>query len=172
MSKKLEISDLVQLILEEDIKNSQEETEIIHMLLDSTVSQNTNTSHTETLSFGARISDKMSSIVGSWAFILTFCAILFSWIVLNSLLLLKAFDPFPFILLNLALSCVAALQAPILMMSQNRQEGKDRIRAENDYKVNLKSELILKDLHLKLDQLITNHEQIVLRLDAMDSKKL
>lgn len=107
------------------------------------------------MTFGERASDKVASFGGSWTFILMFCAILVIWMMLNvSALLFKPFDPFPFILLNLLLSCVAALQAPIIMMSQRRQEAKDRLRAENDYMVNLKAELEIRQLHEKLDHQI------------------
>ena len=101
----------------------------------------------------------MAAFAGSWTFILTFTGVLVLWIVFNNLAALRAFDPYPFILLNLVLSCVAAIQAPLIMMSQKRQEEKDRLRSENDYKVNLKSEIILKDLHKKLDYVILLLEQ-------------
>lgn len=171
MENKLTNTEIVSIILEEDINNIQEDEEIIHILLDKTVSKNINHSHKGTLTLGDRISDKMADIAGSWTFIISFCAVLFIWIVLNTVLLFKSFDPYPFILLNLVLSCIAALQAPVIMMSQNRQEHKDRIRAENDYKVNLKSELIVMDLHAKLDRLIINQDEIMLRLDAIDNTK-
>ena len=92
------------------------------------------------------------------------------WMVLNVILASKAFDAYPFILLNLVLSCIAAVQAPLIMMSQNRQEAKDRERAENDYKVNLKSELILDDLHKKLDEAIENQNEIKARINALEKK--
>lgn len=106
------------------------------------------------LSIGQRAADKIAEFGGSWKFIITFFAVLILWIVFNAWLLgREPFDPFPFILLNLILSCLAAIQAPIIMMSQNRVEQKDRIRSENDYKVNLKSELEIKLLHEKIDHL-------------------
>lgn len=108
-----------------------------------------------TMTFGERASDKVATFGGSWTFILMFCAVLVLWMTLNvSALLFKPFDPFPFILLNLLLSCVAAFQAPIIMMSQRRLEAKDRQRAENDYMVNLKAELEIRQLHEKLDHQI------------------
>ena len=171
MPEKLTNTELVALILEENLNQIQEDEEIIHLLLDKTVAKNINHSHKENLTFGDKVSDKMAEIAGSWTFIISFLTILFLWIATNALLLIKSFDPFPFILLNLVLSCIAALQAPVIMMSQNRQEQKDRIRAENDYKVNLKSELIIEDLHAKLDKLIDFQEQIVLRLDSIDDAK-
>lgn len=104
---------------------------------------------------GDKISDKVASFGGSWKFIISFSSLLVVWIIINSLVLLfRPFDPFPFILLNLILSCVAAMQAPIIMMSQNRQEKKDRIRSENDYKINLKSEIEIRTLHEKVDHLL------------------
>jgi uncharacterized membrane protein len=107
------------------------------------------------LTFGERLSDHIASFGGSWRFIILFGAVLFGWIILNAILLLnRGFDPYPFILLNLILSCLAAIQAPIIMMSQNRAEARDRLRAENDYKVNLKAELEIRHLHEKIDHLL------------------
>jgi len=118
----------------------------------------------ESLSTGQRIADKVASFGGSWAFIITFCTILVCWIILNVILASGAFDPFPFILLNLILSCIAALQAPVIMMSQNRQEEKDRLRAENDYMVNLKAEIEIRNLHQKINLLM--EEQFKTLLDV------
>jgi uncharacterized membrane protein len=106
------------------------------------------------ITFGNRLADRVAEFGGSWKFILLFSGFLFVWIVFNSVAWLLRFDPFPFILLNLILSCLAAVQAPIIMMSQNRQEAKDRQRARNDYAVNLKSEIEIQCLHEKLDILI------------------
>ncbi|QHT71433.1 DUF1003 domain-containing protein [Rhodocytophaga rosea] len=104
---------------------------------------------------GNRISDKVAEFGGSWKFILSFSAGLVIWIFINTVVLIdKPFDPYPFILLNLILSCVAALQAPVIMMSQNRKEAKDRKRAENDYLVNLKAEVEIRNLHRKIDLLL------------------
>ncbi len=109
----------------------------------------------EKVTFGERIADKVASFGGSWKFIISFFTILVIWILINGLYLMtKPFDPYPFILLNLVLSCLAAIQAPIIMMSQNRQETKDRIRSENDYEVNLKSEIEIRTLHEKVDHLL------------------
>ncbi|WP_037458620.1 DUF1003 domain-containing protein [Sphingobacterium paucimobilis] len=113
----------------------------------------------EILSRGQRISDRVAQFGGSWRFIIIFIVILLVWIAFNTLALKgEQFDPYPFILMNLVLSCVAALQAPIIMMSQNRQEEKDRMRGENDYLVNLKAELEIRSLHQKIDILL--EEQI------------
>lgn len=113
----------------------------------------------EILSRGQRVSDKVAQFGGSWRFIIIFIVILVVWIAYNTIALtVDKFDPYPFILMNLVLSCVAAFQAPIIMMSQNRQEEKDRMRGENDYLVNLKAELEIRSLHQKLDVLL--EEQI------------
>jgi uncharacterized membrane protein len=107
------------------------------------------------LTFGERLSDRIASFGGSWRFIILFGVVLVVWIVLNAALLLnRGFDPYPFILLNLILSCLAAMQAPIIMMSQNRAELRDRLRSENDYKINLKAELEIRHLHEKIDHLL------------------
>jgi uncharacterized membrane protein len=107
------------------------------------------------LTFGERLSDHIAEFGGSWKFLITFGAVLLVWIAINGVLLVThAFDPYPFILLNLILSCLAAVQAPIIMMSQNRAEARDRLRAENDYKVNLKAELEIRHLHEKIDHLL------------------
>jgi uncharacterized membrane protein len=100
-----------------------------------------------------KLSDNIAKFGGSWRFILSFLSLMMCWIFINSLLH-RPFDPYPFILLNLALSCLAALQAPVIMMSQNRQESRDRSRSINDYQINLKAELEIRQLHLKLDQLL------------------
>ena len=107
------------------------------------------------LTFGERLSDHIAEFGGSWKFLISFGAVLFIWIAINGVILAThAFDPFPFILLNLILSCLAAVQAPVIMMSQNRAEARDRLRAENDYKVNLKAELEIRHLHEKIDHLL------------------
>jgi uncharacterized membrane protein len=107
------------------------------------------------LTFGERLSDRIAEFGGSWRFLISFGAVLVIWIVINGVILVtRAFDPYPFILLNLILSCLAAVQAPIIMMSQNRAEARDRLRAENDYKVNLKAELEIRHLHEKIDHLL------------------
>lgn len=120
------------------------------------ISRNTNRQFEERLTFGQRLADRVAAFGGSWTFILIFCAILLSWIMLNSFILARrgaTFDPYPYILLNLFLSMIAALQAPVIMMSQNRQAAKDRLDAAHDYEVNLKAELEILGLHEKLDSL-------------------
>lgn len=120
------------------------------------------------MSFGQKVADKVADFGGSWTFILSFLAFLLTWIGINAFVFLnKGFDPYPFILLNLILSCIAALQAPVIMMSQNRQEEKDRLRAKNDYMVNLKSELEIRLLHEKLDHLILHQEQTMIEIQQV-----
>jgi uncharacterized membrane protein len=125
----------------------------------------------EMLSRGQRISDKVARFGGSWAFIGSFGLVLFAWIVFNTTAR-AAFDPYPFILMNLILSCIAALQAPIIIMSQNRQEEKDRQRAENDYLVNLKAELEIRNLHRKMDLLIEEQMCQLMEVQAVQLRLL
>src|SRR5216117_3981570 len=110
------------------------------------------------LTFGERLSDTIAAFGGSWTFIIVFSVILLVWIGVNSFILAnRAFDPYPYILMNLVLSALAALQAPVIMMSQNRSEARDRLRGENDYKINLKAELEIRHLHEKIDHLLRRH---------------
>lgn len=121
-----------------------------------TVSADVETAYVERRTFGERLADAMAAFGGSWTFILIFMGMLFGWIAVNSIAMMAgAFDPYPYILLNLVLSCLAALQAPVIMMSQKRQEAKDRMRSENDYRVNLKAELEIRHLNEKIDHLLT-----------------
>jgi uncharacterized membrane protein len=120
-----------------------------------TLASNVDAEFERTLTFGERLSDRVAAFGGSWRFIVLFAATMVAWMGLNTWLLAgRAFDPFPYILLNLVLSCLAAVQAPVIMMSQNRQEARDRLRARNDYLVNLKAELEIRLLHEKLDHLL------------------
>jgi uncharacterized membrane protein len=120
------------------------------------LSENIGNQFDKKLTVGEQLSDRIASFGGSWSFIMLFGAVLVVWIIINTALLaMRAFDPYPFILMNLILSCIAALQAPIIMMSQNRSEARDRARAENDYKVNLKAELEIRHLHEKIDHLLS-----------------
>ena len=119
---------------------------------------------TEKFTTGQRIADKVAIFGGSWKFIITFGVVLGCWISLNLILATRAFDPYPFILLNLVLSTIAALQAPVIMMSQNRKDEKDRKRAENDYIINLKAEIEIRNLHQKINLLM--EEQFKTLLDV------
>lgn len=139
----------ILLAIIEDVDTDLSDEEILHLILDKKVSHYHSDDH---YTLGNRAADKMARFAGSWYFIGVFALVLAGWIIINSLLQ-RPVDPFPFILLNLVLSCIAAIQAPLIMMSQNRQEEKDRLRAENDYRVNLKTEVIIQDIHHKLDQL-------------------
>lgn len=148
--------DILKAIME-DVEEELSDEEILHLILDKTISKNEGGK--ETYTFGQKAADKLAKFAGSWRFIIIFAAMLAIWIVINHAMSGKAFDPYPFILLNLLLSCTAAIQAPLIMMSQNRQEEKDRLRAENDYKVNLKTEIIIEDIHRKLDQILMNQQR-------------
>jgi uncharacterized membrane protein len=122
-----------------------------------TLAGNVDVEFEKKLTFGERMADRLADLGGSWTFIIIFASILFVWISLNTYLLMrKPFDPYPFILLNLVLSCLAAIQAPVIMMSQNRQEAKDRLRSQMDYQVNLKAELEIRHLHDKIDHLLSH----------------
>jgi uncharacterized membrane protein len=132
-----------------------DQTVIASIAKQETLTENIEAAFAEKLSFGDRSADRVASFGGSWAFIGIFAGVLFAWIAINvSSLFATPFDPYPFILLNLVLSFVAAMQAPIIMMSQRRQEEKDRLRSRNDYRVNLKAELEIRLLHEKLDHLL------------------
>lgn len=123
--------------------------------------------------FGTRIADKVASFGGSWKFIITFGLIIVVWICINAFQLLRnTFDPYPFILLNLVLSCLAALQAPVIMMSQNRQEEKDRKRAENDYLINLKAEIEIRNLHQKIDLLMAEQLKNLMEIQKIQIELL
>lgn len=128
-------------------------------------------SDTKKNTIGEKIADKVADFGGSWTFILSFVFFLLLWIGVNAFIFFnKGFDPYPFILLNLILSCVAALQAPIIMMSQNRQEAKDRERSKNDYMVNLKSELEIRILHEKIDHLIMHQQQELMEIQKVQTE--
>lgn len=161
-------TDLVSIILGDKDDKSLEEEEIVHLLLERKISKNTNFIQNEKMTFGMKMADNIAKFAGSWTFILIFILCLIAWIAVNAFFLPRAFDAYPFILLNLILSCIAAIQAPVIMMSQNRQEDKDRLRSQNDYKVNLKSEIIIEDLHQKLDQLLINQEELLQKIERLE----
>ena len=132
------------------------------------ISSNTNIVANNQLKTEEKIADKIASFGGSWKFIFSFIFIMIVWIIINTISFIKKpFDPYPFILLNLILSCIAAIQAPIIMMSQNRQEIKDRIRSENDYKVNLKSEIEIRTLHEKVDHLLLDQWSKMMKIQEI-----
>ncbi len=148
---------------------SQLETEVVSSLREQELlSENVNEQFEQALSFGERMADKIATFGGSWTFLMCFAGCLAIWITANSLLLFsRPFDPYPFILLNLILSCVAAIQAPVIMMSQKRQESKDRLRSEHDFRVNLKAELEIRHLNAKLDLLLTHQWQRLLEIQEI-----
>ena len=147
-----------------DIRRDMSDEEILNLLADSKISVSP---EKEKYTLGQRAADKIAKFAGSWAFIFSFKGVLIMWVVLNAALAAKAFDPYPFILLNLVLSCVAAIQAPLIMMSQNRQEEKDRQRAENDYKVNLKTEIMIEDIFDKVTAILKKQSEIEKQLANM-----
>ena len=137
--------------------------EVLNLLADSKISVSPE-SEKEKYTLGQRAADVIAKFAGSWAFIFSFTGVLVLWMIVNAVLALKAFDPYPFILLNLVLSCVAAIQAPLIMMSQNRQEEKDRHRAENDYKVNLKTEIMIEALYDKVNAILAKQSALEKKL--------
>jgi uncharacterized membrane protein len=138
-----------------------------------TLSRHLEASLADRISFGERMADRVAAFGGSWPFILIFLGVLVIWIAINVAGLLRApFDPYPFILLNLVLSCIAALQAPIIMMSQRRQETKDRLRGENDYTVNLKAELEIRQLHEKIDHQLAHQWQRLVEMQQIQIELL
>ena len=152
-----------------DIRRDMSDEEVLNLLADSKISVKPETEK-DKYTLGQRAADAIAKFAGSWAFIFSFTGVLILWLVVNALLAAKAFDPYPFILLNLVLSCVAAIQAPLIMMSQNRQEEKDRRRAENDYKVNLKTEIMIEDLYDKVNAILAKQSELEKLLRA-ESKK-
>ena len=142
--------------------------ELMSEILSTNVSENSEKNEREEkITFGQKAADAVAKFAGSWAFIFSFIAVMVIWMVMNVLLAAKAFDAYPFILLNLVLSCIAAVQAPLIMMSQNRQEVKDRKRAENDYRVNLKSEFVIDALYKKLESVSEMQKKIFKKLEVL-----
>ena len=148
-----------------DIRHDMSDEDVLNLLADSKISVSPE-SEKEKYTLGQRVADVIAKFAGTWAFIFSFTGVLVLWMIVNTLLAAKAFDPYPFILLNLVLSCVAAIQAPLIMMSQNRQEEKDRRRAENDYKVNLKTEIMIEDLYDKVNAILAKQSALEKRLQA------
>ncbi len=146
-----------------DIQKDMTDEEVLALLADSRVSVNP-TEEKAKYTLGQRAADAIAKFAGSWAFIFSFTGGLVLWMVVNTVLAVRAFDPYPFILLNLVLSCIAAIQAPLIMMSQNRQEEKDRRRAGNDYKVNLKTEIMIEDLYDKVNAILAKQSALEKRL--------
>ena len=150
-----------------EIQHDMTDEEVLNLLADSKISESP---ATEKYTLGQRAADAIARFAGSWAFIFAFTGVLILWMVINTILASNAFDPYPFILLNLVLSCVAAIQAPLIMMSQNRQEEKDRRRAENDYKVNLKTEIMIEDLYDKVNAILAKQSVLEKKLQEQEEQ--
>jgi uncharacterized membrane protein len=162
---------LEKLIEEEVGELSNLEHEVLASIsMNKLISDNIEVELDKKLTFGQRLSDRIADFGGSWTFIIFFFLVLFIWIAINLFVLVKKpFDPYPFILLNLILSCLASIQAPIIMMSQNRKEARDRLRSENDYKINLKAELEIRVIHEKLDHLVAHQNQKMLEIQEIQA---
>lgn len=171
MEKNTTKKDIVKMLLNREI-DAQDEEELLDLLVDQPISIDIDKQEEQKMSFGDRLADKISAIAGSWLFIALFTGFLIFWVILNTIILSKnkQIDPYPFILLNLLLSCIAALQAPIIMMSQNRQSEKDSLRNQNDYRIDLKSELILEELHDKIEVILKQQKEILNRLNTLENK--
>jgi uncharacterized membrane protein len=172
MEKHKTKKDIVKMLLRNNELSELDEEELLYLLIDQPISIDVDKQEEAKMTRGDRIADKVSEIAGSWGFILGFSSFLLFWIILNGVILKgdRQIDAYPFILLNLLLSCIAALQAPIIMMSQNRQAAKDSLRNQNDYRTDLKSELILEELHDKMEKILKNQKIIMEKLDT-DSNK-
>ena len=168
MEKRKTKKEIVKMLLNKNLYIEDEE-QLLDLLIDQPIAVDVDKQDKDTEKLGDKVADKLTEVAGSWSFIIGFTLFLILWILLN-LYAFKNVDPYPFILLNLVLSCVAALQAPIIMMSQNRAAKKDSMRSQNDYKTDLKSELILEDLHDKMGKIITNQNKILKSLEE-DNKK-
>lgn len=167
MKKGKERAKIIKELLDITDKEFTDEELIQQLTMTEIVENNSN----EKTTFGQKAADAVAKFAGSWAFIFSFIAVMVIWMIVNVVLSTKAFDAYPFILLNLVLSCIAAVQAPLIMMSQNRQEVKDRKRAENDYKINLKNELIIDVLHKKIELILENQKKILKELDNKENNK-
>ena len=160
MSKK-EKRKIARMILNQNLEKQDKE-DIIDLLADSSIAIDVDKEEEQNLTFSEKMADKISEIAGSWTFIFISVIFLITWMIVNTILLKEnKIDPYPFILLNLILSCISALQAPIIMMSQNRASKKDSLRNQNDYKIDLKSELLLEDLHHKIEVLLNNQNRLL-----------
>ena len=160
-------NELVKKLLKQEI-NIEDEDDLIEMLIEKPITIDVDKQEDKSLTRGERLADKLSEVAGSWGFIIGFISFLLIWIIINVIFASNAADPYPFILLNLLLSCLASLQAPIIMMSQNRQAKKDSLRNQNDYQVDLKSELILEKLHSQIEEILRNERKIIKLLESED----
>lgn len=165
--------EIVKMLLSNNELEEKDEEELLDLLVDQPISIDVDKQEASKMTKGDIIADKLSEVAGSWSFIIIFVLFLIGWIVLNTIILKDdtQIDPYPFILLNLVLSCIAAIQAPIIMMSQNRQAEKDSLRNQNDYRTDLKSELILEELHDKMDAILKNQKTILKKLDKEENNE-
>ena len=172
MEKRRTKKEIVTMLLNKNLEEQDEE-ELLDLLVDQPISIDVDKQEEAKMTKGDKIADKISEVAGSWGFIILFILFLGGWILLNTVILSSEnqIDPYPFILLNLVLSCIAALQAPIIMMSQNRQAEKDSLRNQNDYRIDLKSELILEELHDKIINLEKNQKLIMKLLKEDDNNE-
>ncbi len=161
--------EIVEMLLKKKL-DTVDEADLINMLIDEPIAIDVDKQEDATRTFGDKLADKLTEIAGSWKFIIGMIIFLLSWILLNLFVIDNA-DPYPFILLNLILSCIAALQAPIIMMSQNREAKKDSLRSSNDYKTDLKSELILEELHNEIKKLAANQNKILKYIEEQEKNK-
>ena len=168
MEKNSRKEKIVKQLLNKDFDVTDED-ELIEMFLDNPTAIDSDKEEDERRTMGDKLADKVTEIAGSWGFIIVFCLFLILWMIINTIMIVK-FDEYPFILLNLILSCIAALQAPVIMMSQNRAAKKDSLRSLNDYKTDLKSELILEVLHEQMKDLQANQKKILKMLEDKDIK--
>ena len=173
MEKKLTKKEIVEMLLKNNELETKDEEELFDLLIDQPISIDVDKQEEAKMTRGDRLADKLSEVAGSWRFILGFSAFLLFWIILNGFILAgdNQIDKYPFILLNLLLSCLAALQAPIIMMSQNRQAAKDSLRNQNDYRTDLKSELILEELHHKTVESLKIQRKILRILEENEETK-
>lgn len=162
--------ELVKQVLRTEL-NTENEEELIDLLVNSPIAVDVDKIDRENAKKSDIIADKFALFAGSWGFIIGFSTFLLLWVLTNTIFLVKGFDPYPFILLNLFLSCVAALQAPIIMMSQNRQAKKESMRNDLDYRIDLKSELILEELYEKINMVLKNQTKIINLLDNNNKEK-
>lgn len=169
MANKKTKKEIVQMLLKNNAFENQDEDQLMEILFDEPIAIDVDKQAAENETWQDRLADKLTEICGSWGFIIWFVFIIALWMTINIVLAYKyadkAFDPYPFILLNLVLSCISALQAPIIMMSQNRAAAKDTLRGKNDYKIDLKSELILEELHDQMKKLQVNQNKILRMLE-------
>ncbi|MBQ2909553.1 MAG: DUF1003 domain-containing protein [Bacilli bacterium] len=173
MEKRKTKKEIVKMLLKNNELDAQDEEELLDLLIDQPIAIDVDKQEEAKMTLGDKFADKVSEVCGSWAFIIWFMVFLIGWVILNTIILIgdKSIDPYPFILLNLVLSCISALQAPIIMMSQNRQAAKDSLRNQNDYRTDLKSELILESLHDQMDAILRNQKRIFRYIQGLEDEE-